>query len=474
MKAALDETTSQTGARFAAGLTTGEIPDSVLTSAKLHLMDAIGCAVAASGLELGTAARAVALEMGGNPDSSVIGADDRLPAATAAFANGMLCHALDFDDTHTASGTHVGAVVVPAAIAVAEQVGASGPDLLAAIVVGSEIVTRVGMAAPFAFHHRGLHTTSVCGVFGATCAAARLYGLDATTTAHALGIAGSFASGLFECLADGSTTKQTHAGWAAQAGIVAARLAAHGTTGPMTVFEGSRGVYAALGDTQEPQLADQLADLGQRWETPMIAFKPYPACQYIHASLDALRLAIQDDDFSTVDEVDQVVASVPHNALVFVLEPVSEKIAPRNPYDAKFSLQYSLAAMLVDGSVGVETYTPGRIGDSRVLDLARRVTYEVKDFPSYPQAFPGGVRVRMRSGRDFEAEVPYQRGGDENPLTAEDVRAKFIANARLGLSESAAGELTTALWGLEDEGSVVGLFSRLADAAAQPELTAAV
>src|SRR5262249_22987850 len=153
------------------------IPDEVVAAAKLHLLDALGCGLAAHALGVATAGREAIRESGGRPDSSVIGIAERCPAPNAALAHRMLCHGPDFDDTHSDAVCHVSAVMAPAAIAAAEAMGASGADLLVALIAGDEIVARIGMAAPGAFHRRGFHPTSVCGVFGATAAAARLRGL---------------------------------------------------------------------------------------------------------------------------------------------------------------------------------------------------------------------------------------------------------------------------------------------------------
>ena len=197
-------------ARFAAWATElrlSAIPAEVAAAAKLHLLDALGCGLAAHALGIATAGREAMRESGGRADASVIGVAERCPAPHAAFANGMLCHGLEFDDTHSDAVCHVSAVMAPAVIAAAEAIGASGADLVVALVAGNEIITRIGMAAPAAFHRRGFHPTSVCGVFGAAAAAARLRRLERAAIRQALGIAGSLAGGIFEYLADGSQTK---------------------------------------------------------------------------------------------------------------------------------------------------------------------------------------------------------------------------------------------------------------------------
>ena len=171
-------TAAERFAQFALELDLDAVPDDVVEAAKLHVLDVIGCGLAAHGLGIAGEGRATMSELGGAAEASVIGLDSMLPAPNAAFANAMLCHGLDFDDTHSDSVAHVSTVVVPAAAALAEARGASGRELLTAIIAGNEVVTRIGMATPGAFHRRGFHPTAICGIFGAAAAAARLNGLD--------------------------------------------------------------------------------------------------------------------------------------------------------------------------------------------------------------------------------------------------------------------------------------------------------
>ena len=238
-------------AAFTSSLAFEQIPDEVIEATKLHVLDVLGCGLAAHGLGVAGEGRATMAELG-TGDATAIGLDTPLPAPHAAFANAMLCHGLDYDDTHSDSVCHITVVVVPAALAVAESLGRSGEDVLAAVTAGTEVVSRIGMAASGAFHARGFHPTSVCGVFGATAAAARLAGLDAETTTSALGLAGSMSSGLMAYLNDGTPTKPVHAGWAAQAGVLAAQLAAHGAAGPAGVLDGRFGIFHAFVDDDEP------------------------------------------------------------------------------------------------------------------------------------------------------------------------------------------------------------------------------
>jgi 2-methylcitrate dehydratase PrpD len=456
-------TGAETIADWATALRLEDVPGDVLEAAKLHLLDLLGCGLAAHGLGVATEGRAAMAELGGEPQATAIGLETSLPAPNAAFANAMLCHGLDFDDTHSGSIAHVSAAVCPTAVAAAEAQGESGRELLAALVAGNEVVTRIGMAAPGAFHARGFHPTSICGIFGGVVAASRLAGSAPETTASALGIAGSFAGGLFAYLDDATATKPMHPAWAAHGALLASRLAALGAEGPPGVLEGRFGVYHAFvgAGPGEIDVESQLADLGRRWETPRIAFKPYPACHFIHGSLGATASLLEG---LTADEVEDVLVWVPAAGLPLVLEPAATKLAPRSEYEAKFSLQYSTAAMLVHGRVGVQTYTDETIADPRVLGLAARVRHEPREYDTYPGAFPGGVRITLKDGRTLESDLPYQRGAPENPMSADEVRAKFRDNASLALDEAALAELEEGVLALEEHDDLRALLAPLAAA----------
>ncbi len=451
---------------FATNLQYDDIPAETIEAAKLHLLDTLGCALAAHGTGAAGEGRDAFGAAGGHPESTVVGLSTRLPAPAAAFANGMLSHGLDFDDTHSDSLAHVGAVVGPASLAAAEAIGADGRDLLTAIVAGNEIVTRIGMTVTGQFHARGFHATAVCGVFGAAAAACRLRNASAATAASALGIAGSFAGGLFVYLEEGTPTKPIHPAWAAHGALIAADLASRGAQGPTTVLEGRFGFYHAFigAEPGTVTLEQELADLGTRWETPRIAFKPYPACHFIHGSLGATATLLPEID---ADRISHIEVTVPEAAVALVLEPAADKARPRTDYEGKFSLPFSTAAMIVSGKVDIGTYTHASLSDPAVLELAGKVSYSVRDYESWPAAFPGGVRITTVDGAVLEADQPHQLGAPENPMTADQVIEKFRVNASLALDSGTARELETTVLELERETDLGAALAPLQEATGQ-------
>jgi 2-methylcitrate dehydratase PrpD len=443
---------TRTFASFALDLELDDVPDAVRDAAALHLLDALGCGLAAAGLQAAPYAAAAAADEGPGA-ASVIGRRGGASPAAAALANGILVHALDFDDTHAGSIAHVSAVVVPAALAAAQSRGASGAELLAALLAGNEITCRVGLPAGDGFHHRGFHPTAICGIFGATAAAGRLAGLDAGRLVHALGIAGSMASGLLAYLSDGAATKRVHAGWMAHAALIAVRLAGHGATGPARVLEDRSGVYRAFLGRDDVDPAPAAATLGHEWETPAIAFKPYPACHFLHPALDALA-AVTAEFALGADDVERITVLAPRAGLDMVCVPQERKRRPLTPYDAKFSAPFSAGALLCDGRVDVRTYAEDRLADPAVLAVADRVDFEEHDYPTFPASFAAGVRVRTRAGDVHERHLPHQRGGPQWPMPAADVRAKFRANAAAALPGAEAARLEAAILGV---GALAGL-----------------
>ncbi len=445
------------------------VPTEVTAAALRHLLDGLGTAVAGARAGAGGAAVSVATDLGGPTEATILGTATKVSAVAAGLANGTLVHALDFDDTHAGGLVHATSVVLPAAFAVGEQVGAGGREILEAAVVGYEVACRVAAAAPNAFHAGGLHATMVAGVFSSAAVACRLMRLDAATTTHALGIAGSQAGGLLAFLAGGASTKQLHPGFASQAGIQAARLAAAGATGPENVFDGPHGVYEALAPAARARgIVDTgliLRQLGgpaaEDWETTKIGIKPWPTCQLAHVTMAAAAQALADSG-STAAQIVSLRAQVHPDSAAVVCATDRDLTRPRSGYAAKFSLPWSVAALLVDGEVGVQTYAdPHRLADAETAALAGRIAWDVTDDAGVAADAAGDVELRLRDGRTITAHLDRSPGGGSNPLTDTDLYLKFAGNVG-----DRAPELAAALRALPEAVDLTQILSLAALAVA--------
>jgi 2-methylcitrate dehydratase PrpD len=361
-----------------------------------------------------------------------------------------LSQALEYDDTHNESIVHMSSPSVAAALALSETLPVSGPDLIAAVAVGSEISCRVGSVAPGQFHRRGFHPTGLFAPFGVSYLAGRLLGLDAGAMSRAAGICGSFAAGILECWVDGTHPKFLHPGWAAQSGIVAAFLARNGMTGPAHVFEGRFGLFAShLQDPEAPRNFDRIRDgLGSTWDSRNASFKPFPAAHVIHPYLDAL-LRLRDRHEIRPADVERIDCPVAAFIVPIVCEPHSEKLAPQSDSHGRVSLQYSLAEALYVGALGKHAYQPESLRNPEILALARRIHHRVDpDFPG-PGRFKGSVHVTLKDGRSFVEVEEFNRGSAENPMSTAEIRQKFSENASGFLSGDAADRLADYILQLE-------------------------
>ena len=438
-------------------------PAAACSAAARCLLDGIGTALAAQRLGAAGPAVAVATALGGPHEATILGTRTMVSAPAAALANGALVHALDYDDTHTGALVHATAAVLPAALAVGEQVDASGAEVLTAAIAGYEVVARLGAAVRHGFHSRGFHATSVCGVFAAALVSARLLGLDQQQAVAALGIAGSQASGSLEFLSTGASTKQLHPGWAGRAGVVAARLAAAGASGPASIIEGEYGLYRLYAGAAVDSDA-VVGGLGERWEVTAVTIKPYPACQLSHATLDALA-AVRDD---VTAEVAWIEVSLPPDSIPIVAEPAATKVRPRTPYEAKFSVQWCAALLLADGAVGVDAFGDDQLARADLATLAERVTVREAAYDGPPAEAPGDVVVALADGRRLQGHVDRSRGTPGAPLGDTEVRDKFAANC--GTAAPAVGELAEQVLALHEVAAVRRLVPAAAAAIREVEV----
>ena len=400
------------------------VPDGVRTVARWHVLDALGTGLAAARLGVVDFAVTEAMNYAAPAEASILGHRTRHPAPMAALANGTLIHALDFDDTHAAAILHGSAAVLPSVLAVSEVVDATLDTAVDAYVVGVEMAVRVGAAASRKFHNRGFHATSVVGIFGATLAASRLLGLDAAATVNALGVAGSQAAGSLEFLSTASLTKPLHPGWAGLSAVMAARMATRGATGPSSILEGGWGVYRSYaGATVDT--AGVTAGLGEVWEATRMTTKPYPVCQYSHATLDTLALLPDDLDTGRISRID---IGLPRDSLVVVAEPREARLRPRTTHEARFSVQWNVATMLLDGHLGVDHFTKEELAREDVRELAAKVFVHRRPFEGSLAEAPGDVRVTLDDGESLSRTVSSSSATPGRPVDEGAVIDKFVSN----------------------------------------------
>jgi 2-methylcitrate dehydratase PrpD len=450
---------SQAIARFLCGLKLEEVPQGVVDKAKLVFLDTLGIALASSTMDFGRMVTNVARQLGGPNSSRLIGSPLKVAAANAVLANGTLAHGLDYDDTLEEAIVHTGCCAGMTALAVGEELGASGKAVLEAAIASTEVMCKVGLIAPGKFHARGFHPTALCSTFGAAAAAGKLLGLEPVQWIDALGLCGSQSSGIIEYLADGTWTKRFHPGWSAHGGVIATMLAREGFRGPATVFEGQHGFYRAFGGADEYPF-EKFNELGRPWEIPKLTFKSYPCGSISHPYMDCA-LTLKQKYAVAPERVAEIVCRTAEGPVHRLWEPLADKQRPTSSYGAKFSLPYSIAVMLIRGRAGLEEFSDEAIRDPEVLSLAKKVRYELDPTIDYPRHFSGHVKIVLADGGILEENQPHPRGGLESPLPPEEIERKFRANARLALSGQQLELIVESVKRLEQLSSITALSDLL-------------
>ncbi len=360
-------------------------------------------------------------ESRGDGPCSVLGLAAGRDAEVAALVNGGLSHIVELDDLDRQSVVHPGCVVIPAALAMAEECGATGREFLAAVVIGYEAAIRVGSAVGRS-HYAYWQNTATCGGFGSAAAAGFLIGLSPEQLTWAFGNAGSMAAGLWQFNQDGAMSKHLHAGRAAANGVLAARLGARGFTGAREILEGRQGFFAAMSSDAEPERV--VSGLGESvasstWAISRVSMKPHACCRHTHSSVDA---ALQLRPHLDLSAIDRVLVRTYGTAL-----DITDAPDPRNRFQAKFSLQYTVARALLTGRVGLRDFDSELLNDQPTRRLMSRVQLAVdpEHDARYPGAWPATVRVELADGSVQAASVDAPKGDPENPLSQDELRAKF-------------------------------------------------
>ena len=448
-------------ADFVAGLGYEDLPRPVVAQACRLVLDAVGCAVAAwaEDPEKARLARGIAGLYPASPGAGVIGAAGlAAQPAFAALANGILVNAADNDDTHKRALLHVGSVVVPTVLALAETERLSGREAILALVAGYEVAARVGMAV-MPTHYRFWHSTATNGTFGAAASAAKALRLDADGARRALGLAGTQAAGLNTFFESGDMTKSIHPGKAALNGILSAQLARLGATSPPGILEHPKGYLAAF--SLEPKPEALVSGLGTGWEILQNGFKFFPSILASHSPIQATLSLVNRHPIDP-----RRIARITNETYRTVTTHFSSKEVG-SVMAARVSVPYCIAVAAVDRALGQAQFAPARIDDPLVRQVLARtevIADEALD-KLYPANFPARVTIALDSGEAFTETVLLPKGDPGAPLSDRKLADKFRGNCAAMLAGGQVERLREAILRLPEAASVADLARLLAPAA---------
>ncbi|MGO4304487.1 MmgE/PrpD family protein [Cupriavidus sp. RAF12] len=430
-------------AAYAGREATAALPDPVLHHARRAVIDWFAALLA--GVQMAPGQQLVAAHCAelGVGQSTIIGHATSAFPATAAWINGSTSHAAEFDDIFRDAVYHPGCPTIAAALALAEQVDASGYDLLRAVIAGYEVSTRIGAAIQPA-HYRFFHTTGTVGCFGAAAAGAVLLSPgDVRAAADALATAATFASGLQQAFRSDAMTKALHAGHAAQVGVQAAQAAAHGVNGVHDILEGDAGFGAAL--CGKPDWQGVTAGLGTDYHITRITQKNHGCCGHTFAAIDAAMQIVRDH------RLDPARIAAIRVATYQVALDVTGNLQPATAFEARFSLPYVVAHGLLHGAVRLDAFQPERLADPAIRALMTKITLTAD--PDLTAAFPrqraARVEIEMADGSRHAHFAPYRRGDPESPLDDATLADKFMELGAPVLGAGPAARLLDALWQLD-------------------------
>jgi 2-methylcitrate dehydratase PrpD len=409
------------------------LPEEARIAAKRAILDTLAVTIAGCREEASRIITAYVRGLGGDGDAGVVGGGFRAAAAEAALANGTFAHAVDYDDVSMSMRGHPSAPLLPAVLALAEKHGAFGREVITAFVLGFEVECKVGAAMGVSHYSRGWHSTATLGSLGAAAASARLLGLDSAATRAALGIATSLAGGSRQNF--GTMTKALHAGVAARNGVLAATLAQKGFSADLDIVEAPQGFFALFvhpGDYETEKVA---ASLGEPFDivSPGVGVKLYPCCYAAHRALDAV-LEIRRREAIDARRVKRVEARVSRGTAMPLIHH-----RPETGLEGKFSMEFCLAAALLDGNVNLGSFSDESVGRPEAQDLLRRVEMvEEGEESEGPIVGTATVTVALDDGSEHSHHVDVPRGDPRAPVTWDELAAKFRDCAAGVLSDEAA------------------------------------
>jgi 2-methylcitrate dehydratase PrpD len=430
------------------------LPPAAVRAAKASLVDTLAVAIAARAAPGVSEVIDLAVQEGGRPASSLWARQQRVPPRAATFANGFIASALDFDSLHQEGVAHADIVIVPAAVAVCEELGASGKALLTAIAVGDDLLCRLCRSTRL---NTGWFYTSLYGPIASAAITARLLGSGSSRIAAAMGIGFMSASGTQQPAVERSMGKRMLGALSAAAGVQAGYLGHSGLAGPREILEGRFGLYAMH---EQGDAAAVIQDLGTRFENARIGFKLYPSCQCNHAAIEGM-LKLKGTHMLSHLDVERIDVAVSPYMQRLVGAPFEPQANPQ--VAAQFSIQYSIACVLLFGRLGVREISEETVLDPRIAELVRRIFVTVDPANGNNYA-PVLLRVTTKDGRLIEEKVDTFRGSEERPLTDSDLKDKLtmcIEAAGASNAQAKAHVVFDSLANIEDTPDVTALVSAL-------------
>lgn len=446
-------------AEFIAGLKPQDVPRATQDVLAKALVDSVGCGLYGLTTPWGRIMRDYAKDRQGPAEAGLWGGQARVSVNNSVMSAGTAIHSFDFDD-HSRAKIHPGALVVPVILALGEREGADGQTAMAAMAAGYETMNRVSQAAnPSRARMRGWHLTGTTGTLAAAAAACVILGLDASTTASALGLAGTQSAGLWAFTADGGMSKRMHPGRSAEAGVAAALLAARGFVGPRYILEAEDGgLLFGMSDSPRPGMITK--DLGTFWHADVTCFKPHACCGSNHACVDAAISLVRENKLDMAD-VARVVAGIPS----VVQTQTGFEYRADSVLNAQMSLRYNIAVAMIDGQAYLEQFTPERIVEQQVFELSKRVEIEIDPEidRAYPEIYGGKVTIHTRQGKVLTRQVDYSLGMPENPMPHAEIERKFMSLAGAAVGAEKAAEILVLANGAFKAKSMAPLNKALTD-----------
>jgi 2-methylcitrate dehydratase PrpD len=449
---------TKTVVNFCSNLRYEVLSPDVVNRVKYLALDFLGVAARGSLTKSAEIVRNFAKDMAPTAKESVIiGSDTKSTCLYAALANGTASHSLELDDVSNEASAHPGVVVFPTALATGELTRCDGRRFIEGVVLGYEVMVRLGKALSPANHYaRGFHPTGTCGAFGAAIAASKILNLDAEQMLSALGIVGSQAAASMEFLTSGACTKHLHPGWAAHSGIIAALLAKRGFVGPSTIIEGKSGFLHAYSDDSD--VCKLLAGLGDHFEVMRVSVKPHACCRYKQGTIDGI-LKIMSENKLKEQEIEKVTLGILKAAFPIIAEPKELKYSPRSVIDAQFSMPFGAAVAILHGRASLDEYIVDNLGSPKVKEMMGKVSC-VPDLELervYPKQWPASVEIATKDGRRFYTRIEYPKGDPENPLSWEELIQKFNELSSPVFSKDRRRKIISRVSSLETEESISNL-----------------